>query len=75
MSLPATREGHLYFVEVESRHGETWNAEEAIDAKKRTLKQGVFVYYLQFVKLVLKNSSSLSQGIIFFGSPCPCSSV
>ena len=33
----AQREGKLYFVEVKTRHGEEWNAEEAITAKKRAL--------------------------------------
>ncbi|MCR5180831.1 MAG: YraN family protein [Bacteroidaceae bacterium] len=37
VDIIATKKGILYFVEVKTRHGETWNAEEAIDAKKRRL--------------------------------------
>ena len=33
----AQKEGVLYFVEVKTRNGEEWNAEEAITAKKRAL--------------------------------------
>lgn len=37
IDIIAQREGKLYFVEVKTRHGEAWNAEEAITAKKRAL--------------------------------------
>ena len=33
----AEKDGTLYFVEVKTRHGEEWGAEQAIDSKKRTL--------------------------------------
>lgn len=33
----AQKDERLYFVEVKTRHGEVWNAEEAVTAKKRTL--------------------------------------
>ena len=37
IDIIAQREGCLYFIEVKTRHGEEWNAEEAINAKKQTL--------------------------------------
>ncbi|MBR4924529.1 MAG: YraN family protein [Prevotella sp.] len=37
IDIIAQRDGKLYFVEVKSRHGEKWNAESAITAKKRAL--------------------------------------
>ena len=37
VDIIAQRKGELYFVEVKTRHGEVWNAEEAITAKKRSL--------------------------------------
>lgn len=37
VDIIAQKDGTLYFVEVKTRHGEEWNAEEAITSKKRTL--------------------------------------
>ena len=37
VDIIATKNGTLYFVEVKTRHGEKWNAEEAITPKKRML--------------------------------------
>ena len=37
VDIIAQKDGTLYFVEVNTRHGEEWNAEEAITSKKRTL--------------------------------------
>lgn len=37
IDIIAQREGRLYFVEVKTRHGEEWKAEDAINAKKRAL--------------------------------------
>lgn len=37
IDIVAQRTNELYFVEVKTRHGEMWNAEEAITAKKRAL--------------------------------------
>lgn len=37
IDIIAQHEGKLYLVEVKTRHGEEWNAEEAITSKKRTL--------------------------------------
>ena len=37
IDIIATKGGKLYFVEVKTRHGEEWNAEEAITTKKRAL--------------------------------------
>ena len=37
IDIIAQREGILYFIEVKTRHGEVWNAEEAITPKKRVL--------------------------------------
>ncbi len=35
VDIIATKDNTLYFVEVKTRHGETWNAEQAITPKKR----------------------------------------
>ena len=37
VDIIATKNGALYFVEVKTRHGEEWNAEEAVTSKKRML--------------------------------------
>lgn len=37
VDIIAQKSGTLYFVEVKTRHGEQWNAEDAITRKKRTL--------------------------------------
>ncbi len=37
IDIVAASDGSLYFVEVKTRHGETWNAEEAVNDKKRAL--------------------------------------
>ena len=37
IDIIATKGGTLYFIEVKTRHGEKWNAEDAITAKKRAL--------------------------------------
>ena len=37
VDIIAQKDGILYFVEVKTRHGEEWKAEEAITAKKRAL--------------------------------------
>ncbi len=37
VDIIAQKEGTLYFVEVKTRHGEEWKAEQAVNAKKRTL--------------------------------------
>ena len=36
IDIIAQHENKLYFVEVKTRHGEEWNAEQAITAEKRT---------------------------------------
>ncbi len=37
IDIIAQYEGKLYFIEVKTRHGEEWKAEEAISVKKQTL--------------------------------------
>ena len=37
IDIIAQHDAQLYFVEVKTRHGEEWNAEEAITPQKRTL--------------------------------------
>lgn len=37
VDIVAQKDGKLYFVEVKTRHGEEWNAEEAITSQKRML--------------------------------------
>ena len=37
IDIIAQKDNTLYFVEVKTRHGEEWKAEDAITAKKRTL--------------------------------------
>lgn len=37
IDIIAQKDEQLYFVEVKTRHGEEWNAEEAITVKKRAL--------------------------------------
>ena len=37
VDIIAQKDDTLYFVEVKTRHGEDWNAEEAVGSKKRTL--------------------------------------
>ena len=43
IDIIAQKEGVLYFVEVKSRHGEIWNAEEAVTPKKRVLMQRAMI--------------------------------
>ncbi|MBR4534542.1 MAG: YraN family protein [Bacteroidaceae bacterium] len=43
IDIIAQRAGVLYFVEVKTRHGETWNAEDAITSKKRALMWGAMM--------------------------------
>lgn len=37
VDIIAQKQDTLYFVEVKTRHGEQWKAEEAVNAKKQTL--------------------------------------
>ena len=37
IDIIAQKDGKLYFAEVKTRHGEEWNAEEAVTPKKRAL--------------------------------------
>ncbi len=37
VDIIAQKDDTLYFVEVKTRHGEEWNAEDSITSKKRTL--------------------------------------
>ena len=37
VDIIAQKDDTLYFVEVKTRHGEEWNAEEAVNSKKRAL--------------------------------------
>ncbi len=37
IDIIATKDGVLYFIEVKTRHGVKWNAEDAITPKKRAL--------------------------------------
>ena len=43
IDIIAQKDGVLYFVEVKSRHGEIWNAEEAVTTKKRVLMQRAMI--------------------------------
>ncbi|MCR5820974.1 MAG: YraN family protein [Bacteroidaceae bacterium] len=43
IDIIAQKESTLYFVEVKTRHGEVWNAEDAITDKKRGLMQRALI--------------------------------
>ena len=48
VDIIAQKDGGLYFVEVKTRHGDEWNAENAITSKKRTqLLRAMMAWKLQ----------------------------
>ena len=61
IDIIAQRAGILYFVEVKTRHGEQWSAEEAINAKKRTLMwKAMMAWKLQHPSLMPVRYSAIA---------------
>ena len=61
IDIIAQREDKLYFVEVKTRHGEEWNAEEAITAKKRALMwRAMMAWKLQHPSLMPVHYSAIA---------------
>lgn len=61
IDIIAQRDGKLYFVEVKTRHGEEWNAEEAITSKKRALMwRAMMAWKLQHPSLMPVRYSAIA---------------
>lgn len=52
IDIIATCNDAIYFIEVKTRHGERWNAEDAVNAKKRSLMiRAMFAWKMQHPSL------------------------
>ena len=70
IDIIAQRNGALYFVEVKTRHGEQWNAEDAITSKKRTLMwRAMMAWKLQHPSLMPVHYPVIAVVIHELGAP------